>query len=87
MSRDDIDKAIYDKARFDSLRERGVDEERAKRVGTVPLEKNPTAPARPAASEPRKPLAKEIAQHQRFENDTPAPRSTPGLNAKADPSH
>lgn len=36
MSRDSIDKAIYDKKRYDELREQGVSEDRAKRVATVP---------------------------------------------------
>lgn len=37
MSIDSIDKAIYDKERYESLRKRGVSEDRAKRVSTVPL--------------------------------------------------
>ena len=55
MSTDKIDKAIYDKDRYESLRQRGVSEDRAKRVATVPLErdaKEKTASERKAAYRP-----------------------------------
>lgn len=39
MSREKIDESMHDKKRTESLKKRGVDEERAKRVGTVPLDK------------------------------------------------
>ena len=58
MSREEIDKAIYDPERYESLRDRGIDEDRAKRVATVPLSKEESQPAgrrKPAAA--RKPLA------------------------------
>lgn len=37
MSIKKIDEAIYDKEHYDSLRERGISDKRAKRVGTTPL--------------------------------------------------
>ena len=49
MSRKKIDKAIYDKERYESLRERGVSEDRAKRVGTAPLKKGPPEESRRSA--------------------------------------
>lgn len=85
MSRNDIDKAIYDKARYDSLRERGVSEDRAKRVATVPLDHN-TAPENTRDEQgSREPLAKELAQQQRFESEADAPPSTSGFGGKVDP--
>ncbi|MDQ8188038.1 hypothetical protein [Pelagicoccus sp. SDUM812002] len=50
MSSDKIDKAIYDKARYDSLRDRGVSEDRAKRVATVPLDRFPEGKSKTATS-------------------------------------
>ena len=52
MSRNDIDEAIYDQERYESLRARGVSEGRAKRVGTVPLRRDPAAPRRQADTPP-----------------------------------
>lgn len=37
MSTESIDHAIYDTAHYESLRKRGISEDRAKRVATVPL--------------------------------------------------
>ena len=50
MSRSKIDKAIYDKERYDKLREQGVSEGRAKRVSTVPL-RHDKSPSRPTEDE------------------------------------
>lgn len=51
MSRDSIDKAIYDKERYEALREQGVSEDRAKRVSTVPLSRKPEK-GRPSRQSP-----------------------------------